>query len=282
MQCPSPINIQRPNGGGSKDRIVVGCGQCPVCLGNKRSDWTFRIHEEMRIAKTAYFMTLTLSDDYLTFSKETGESTLNKADIQTFHKLLRYYITEHIKGQEWPPYRFYATGEYGTKGTERPHYHIIAFNIPEKVTGFLTKIWGKGFVETSVVTPGRIHYVTKYILNTYDEYPGRQKPFALMSRRPGLGSNYFDDKAKWNIQNDYFHVINQQGQKQNMPYYYRRVFNADTISKRNEDIRKDTDKNTLIRRAEIIKAGDNPADVRQKQIENINRRNLKIKKSGTL
>lgn len=191
MLCISPLNIPRPNGLGNKDRILVPCGKCVACLVNRREDWTIRLKEELKNATSAYFVTLTYNDDNLIYTD--NYATIDKTDLQKFFKRLR-------KNSKQFNIRYYAVGEYGTQ-TQRPHYHIIMFNLIDVEQ--IPKAWktkqGKeiGHVQIGQVNGASIHYVTKYHVNKTDYPEGTEKPFALMSKRPALGSCYIKNYREY-------------------------------------------------------------------------------------
>ena len=220
--CISPIWIEETT---DTQGTYVPCGRCYECIETKRRVWTLRLIMELRVAESAYFLTLTYEPENVPLVLQWNmhyAMTLQKKDIQDFNKRLRQNImqedTRYLKQSEktgnWSPkYRYFACGEYGPK-TERPHYHIIAYNIPhdyfiwdpihEKYySKILEEIWGKGRIEVGEITHGRAHYVTKHHMFPLDELfnrlGSREKPFALMSTKPGLGLNYIDDKLT-----DYF------------------------------------------------------------------------------
>lgn len=110
--------------------------------------------------------------------------------------------------QRWAPkIRYFAVGEYGGQ-TQRPHYHIILFNLPiewvridpfgKEFSEELEEIWKKGIVDIGKVENGSIHYVTKYHLHPLNDAwldsDVREKPFVRMSRKPGIGANYITDE----------------------------------------------------------------------------------------
>lgn len=192
MKCISPVFIK-------KSRQFVPCGRCNFCLAVKRADWTFRLSQELRVATTAMFLTLTYSDEELPLSEvfdvesESFKPTLVKSDCQNFLKRLRKKNEEFTN----ETIRYYLVGEYGTK-TARPHYHAIMFNVCEEAKELLTQIWGKGHVHLGSVTPAAIHYTTKYVINRVGDYENQEKPFALISNRSGgLGVNYVSTHGKW-------------------------------------------------------------------------------------
>jgi len=210
MQCPCPVSIRDPRGNHNSVRLTVPCNLCPVCLQNKRADWSFRLNEELRTARNAWFLTLTYSDK--TIPSDYG---LSKRDLQLFHKRLRKQIAKH-NGYKM---RYYAVGEYGTE-TRRPHYHGIYYNIPLKVMDEIENIWQNGQTHFGTCTPASIHYVTKYVIQEKTEEQEKENPFALMSRRPALGSNYLPRNEETHIKALHGYVVNN-GFKQKIPKYYK-------------------------------------------------------------
>lgn len=219
MQCISPVSIPDPKGTHPSQRILVPCNRCVFCLTNRRQAWVFRLEKENKDAENSYFLTLTYDDENIPIN-DSGVQTLDKKDIQKFHKSLR----KDISKQGRPCFRYYAVGEYGTK-TNRPHYHVIGFNIPFQTVSNLDRIWNKGFVKVGSVTGDSINYVTKYLINEDErKYEGIQKPFAMMSLKPALGSGYLEANRKNHIKAESNYVV-RNGVKMKMPRYYRdRIF----------------------------------------------------------
>jgi len=158
----------------------------------------------------------------LTYDKENlpAGGTLVISHFQKFMKRLRkQYSNKKI--------RFYHCGEYGvdpfTDGLGRPHYHACIFNhqfndleiFEEKETGNvytsekLEKIWGKGFVTVMDLTLKSAGYVARYIIKKINgekaddhyqkicEITGKktkvQKEYATMSRKPGIGHEWYKE-----------------------------------------------------------------------------------------
>lgn len=163
---------------------------------------------------TAKFITLTYDDPSLPLG-DSDRPTLVKSDYQRFAKRLRKENGTHCN---WP-IRYYAVGEYGTE-TERPHYHAIMFNAHLKVINKLDGIWKYGTVHVGEVEPASIHYVTKYVINRVGLYKDRLPPFALMSRRPGIGAEYVNTHTAWH-RADARYFTNVNGQKGTLPRYYK-------------------------------------------------------------
>lgn len=104
--------------------VPFRCGKCLACRKSIRQEWTTRLIFEMLKATAGSFVTLTYSEDYVPVT-DSGHRTLAKRDLQGFMKRLRINM-ERRKKRKYP-LRFFACGEYGSHGTQRPHYHIIIF-----------------------------------------------------------------------------------------------------------------------------------------------------------
>jgi len=287
MQCPTPESIPRPNGKGATDRISIPCGACAFCLENKRSEWTFRLREEQKASYSAYFLTLTYSDEYLPLN-EYGYDSLSKDDLKRFNKRLKdhqrrlipkYHLEE--KYAKWPPIRFYAIGEYGPT-TMRPHYHGIYFNIIPEIITKIDTIWQQGHLKIGTTTPASIHYVTGYLIQPGQDYTYLTKPFALMSRNPGIGSAYMDkEKIKYHQKTKNFYGI-QDGYRVNLPRFYRdKLFNKTEKEAQANKNRALSDKKEHKTFERLAKLGNNPFTRRDLEIEEKNRKvnkSLKTKK----
>lgn len=204
-------------------------------------DWSFRLYQELRTAQSASFLTLTYADEFVPVSN-SYKLTLVKGDLHNFHKAIRQSQTRtllKIKKRDklnsdrylalkkkWK-IRYYSVGEYGSD-TERPHYHSIMFNMHPLTLMKLGdgKIWEKGHIKNGNVGFESIAYVTKYVIDRDGINEGREKPFTLMSRKPGLGENYMNSKKYWHKQagdhpDDYRYYVIYQGNKSRMPRYYK-------------------------------------------------------------
>ena len=193
MICLNPISIRKKVVGKSNngDRVSVPCGKCSACLSNRRNDWIIRLTEELKQHDCAAFLTLTYSDENLTFGYKSP--TLVKEDLQKFIKLLRYYVNR--------PLRYYAVGEYGTK-TKRPHYHLIVFNLHHiNDIDNVQKAWTKGHSLVGDVNIRSISYVAKYHVNKVDNVEGEQKSFCCMSLKTPIGIAYVEKKKSFTLIN---------------------------------------------------------------------------------
>lgn len=210
---------------------------------NKRNEWTFRIKNELKHAESAHFITLTYNESEepwcyvgfplsaLKFSEAIKKDdfsqripTLNKRDLQLFLKRLRH-DQDQLEGivslteknpLKWPKIKYFAVGEYGTK-KDRPHYHLIAFNIRGEIAHKIEKIWGIGNVMVVPATPATIHYTTKYLINKYDTDINREAPFQLTSKY--LGIKYLHENSAYHLSNK-TNVVRSEGVIQKLPRYY--------------------------------------------------------------
>lgn len=204
-----------------RERIQIPCGQCMGCRIDYSRQWANRCLLELQYHESAYFVTLTYNDEHVPISyyadMSTGEAfpamTLLKRDFQLFMKRLRKRFSDQ-------KIRFFACGEYGGK-TFRPHYHAILFGLKlddlELVTTtrrgdsyYSSKSFDEcwcdhdrlsiGFTVIGDVTWNSCAYVARYVTkkfkgegaSVYKRY-NIEPPFVLMSRKPGLARQYFDD-----------------------------------------------------------------------------------------
>lgn len=216
MICVSPVSIQDPRQSLGSIRLTVPCGKCGSCRHNRRVEWSFRLKEEYNHSTAAQFLTLTYTDDQLIWA-DSGP-TLYKKHLQDWFKRLRKNT-----GQKC---RYYAVGEYGTT-TQRPHYHVILFNLQPKYLATAIEAWHHGHLHVGEVNEATIHYTTKYHVNYDKTVEGRAPEFAVMSRKPGIGAQYVPRARKWHEDNGNLYVINN-GYSQRMPRYYKeKIFSAD-------------------------------------------------------
>jgi len=250
MTCYSKraIQLKEPlqyDNGQIMTHINIDCNQCIECLERRKLEWCFRMAEETRFSKTAYFTTLTYNTENLPYSKY-GKKTLKQKDLTDFLKRLRhhhsklckpikkhtklstkrfqdgltYTVESHLKNLTYlDSIRYVACGEYGEeKG--RPHYHAIIFNASDK---HITKSWNKGYVyNVAVNSNDAAAYVMKYMdkktYTTQDKL--KQKEFILFSE--GIGKSYIKRMAKWHKKNlNICYVPNNIGAMIPMPKYYR-------------------------------------------------------------
>lgn len=209
---------------------VVPCGKCVACRRRRQAAWTFRLLKESEISMTACFVTLTYSDDNLTY----GElwPTLVKRDFQLFMKRLRKKNATLTNDK----IVYYACGEYG-ENTFRPHYHMIAFNIHPTLMfdSPMSEIWQLGNARIDPCNIKTIQYVSKYVMKSAKRPEGVEPEFSLMSK--GIGKSYLTNMVKrYYKDNQMPFVVLEDGKKQTMPRYFKeRIFDEDELRKFGRD-----------------------------------------------
>lgn len=242
----------------------ITCGQCIGCRLEYSKNWATRCVLEAKNHKENYFITLTYDDEHLPIKRqmindETGEiyyndgswtGTLKPEDMEKFVKDLRRYYKYHYNHDG---IRFFYCGEYG-ETTQRPHYHIILFNLPiskDKLKYKFTneeyqpiyeceeiqKIWGKGLIAVGAVTFSSCAYVARYVTKkktghqAKEEYlrKGQIPEYVRMSRKPGIARKYYEENKEDIYKTD---VLIQSSCKRNIlkvkpPKYYDKLFDLD-------------------------------------------------------
>jgi len=217
MTCFHPLSAYRTDGGeiifnnrhkNIRESLKLPCGQCVGCRLERSRQWAIRCVHEAQMHTDNCFITLTYRDADLPYNY-----SLDVREFQLFMKKLRKKYGSGI--------RFYHCGEYGSQ-FGRPHYHACLFNFdfPDKelwqvrdnvrlyVSESLSEIWGKGFCTIGEVTFESAAYVARYIMKKVNgdaanehyefihphtgEIIQRKPEYTTMSRRPGIGSTWFD------------------------------------------------------------------------------------------
>lgn len=210
-------------------RHYVPCGKCNYCLATKRADWSLRLSKELKTALSAKFLTFTYSDENLP-RNDCGFTTFNKKHVQDFMKRLRKETAKVSKVS----LRYYLVAEYG-EHTFRPHYHAIMFNLPVTVIPKLPEIWSLGHIHIGDVSDASINYVTKYVINRTSDMDGRDPPWSLMSKRPGIGAPYLTDAMKQWHKSDLKNYTVHNGTKRKLPRYFKDKIFSDSERKRMAD-----------------------------------------------
>ena len=204
--------------------VELPCGQCIGCRLERSRQWAIRCVHESSLYDANSFITLTYDEQNM-----PPNQSLQKRDFQLFMKRLRkYYTPQKI--------RFFHCGEYGDH-LGRPHYHAILFNLEfaDKVlhkvhngnkiytSPILEKIWGKGFCIIGAVTFESAAYVARYVVKKIngpraeEHYKKRVPEYTTMSRRPGIGKEWYN-KFKSDVYPDDFVVVREQ--RMMPPRYY--------------------------------------------------------------
>lgn len=248
MPCYHPIQIKKPNKKGylafrqfsgemtvinktekNNQSMTVPCGRCIGCRLERSRQWAIRCMHESEFHEKNCFVTFTYNDKNLKHGE--NKATLWPRDLELFWKKLR----KELNGIR---IRYFACGEYGER-SNRPHYHacIFGFDFPDKAfystknsnnlysSPMLDRIWSHGSCLIGSLTFESAAYVARYICDkklgeTAHEYKdmGIEPEFVRMSRRPGIGSKWFD-KYLTDIYPDDFCLI-RNGIKTKPPKYY--------------------------------------------------------------
>lgn len=194
---------------GSKTSCIVPCGQCEQCMMNIRNDLFLRSRAEyfdcVKSGGAVLFLTFTYSEDNVVYknfyldddgivclspcSRERYVEVPNtlmcfeKRHMQNYLKSLRKYIFDSYN--QVSTLRYLCVPEYGSKSTQRPHYHVLFFlhgdfmkffgkpdnsdlSLCSHLLAVFSKFWKYGTVSVStkglfVDSESCISYVTKYV-----------------------------------------------------------------------------------------------------------------------
>lgn len=209
--------------------VKVPCGSCIGCRLDKAATWAMRCMHESQLHERNVFITLTFNDENL-----NPDMSLHKEDYVNFMKRLRKQLGDGI--------RFFHCGEYGDLN-QRPHHHAILFNCDfedkvlwqEKTNGVriyrsptLERLWPFGYSSIGNVTYQSCGYVARYCLKkitgkqSEEYYKGRIPPYITMSRRPGIGREWFNKYWRDVYPNDF--CVVEKGHLRKPPRYYDEIY----------------------------------------------------------
>ncbi len=195
----------------SDRQLELACGQCQGCRLERSRQWALRCVHESQMHDRNCFLTLTYRAEEL-----PADGSLHVEDWQKFAKRLR---------KKCGRFRFFHCGEYGDENL-RPHYHAAVFGLDFGddrklfktargnslfVSETLDEAWGLGFATIGSLTWKSAAYVARYVMKKatgplaqeryerVDQVTGevtRVRPeYTTMSRRPGIGSTWFEQFA---------------------------------------------------------------------------------------
>lgn len=193
---------------------LVPCGKCVECRNLYVEQWQIRWKEQIKesVENSCYMLTLTYNDENLptaVVDEVTGEvisevTTLRYSDVTKFIKRLRKRQDKYIKlnGLEPVAIKYHYCGEYGTKATRRPHYHMLITNVIIPIDGIgdfknntFNDIWKNGHVHIGTdVTEKSMRYILKYTLkNVYNQDEKETIQETKKVERSYSGADYFDN-----------------------------------------------------------------------------------------
>lgn len=262
---------------GSADGITVACGTCIGCRLDRSRDWTVRMLHEQQLHPASCFVTLTYRPEDV-----PSDRSLHVEDWQAFKRRLDRRIGKT---------RFFMCGEYGDavldSGDQQglPHWHAILFGYDFRkdrkfhkhnkhgdalyTSALLEDVWGKGWAPIGDATPQSIRYVASYVNKKQTGersdavYGRRRPPFCTMSRRPGIGADWFARYGKRTMAQDECVL---DGKPVPVPRYYDRLFKESDP----EEFERLVDARMAAKRA----AGEHDQPERLKTREGIVRRSL--------
>lgn len=215
-------------------QVTVPCGKCIGCRIDKSRQWAIRCTHEAKMHKHNCFVTFTYDDENL-----PPDLGLQKTDLQNLFKKIRYHYHD---------FRYYACGEYGDQ-LGRPHYHVLFFGLyfddrkkhsqtkqgnTLYTSPKLTELWGKGHCFIADFSYATAAYTARYVMKKqYGKDAGQSEAytrvstdgelyqvpqeFALMSRRPGIGSGWYDKFKSDAFPSDF---LVHEGKKHPVPRFY--------------------------------------------------------------
>lgn len=231
--------------------VEIPCGKCVGCRLDYARKWANRCQAETKYHDQNWFLTLTYENQFLPIGKK-GNPTLDPKHITLFMKMLRKKFGDGIK--------FFCCGEYGGT-TFRPHYHMIVYGLnlkdvsewfpfttedgkkiaitkksktghPLFYSADLQLCWNKGEIQIGEVSWESCSYVAQYVMkksspsytkNVY-EMLGVEPEFLRMSRRPGIGYQYYQDKKEIINQTDEIYLPGKDGAiRSNLSGYFRKL-----------------------------------------------------------
>lgn len=212
--------------------ITLPCGKCLGCRYDRVKQWALRCYLESSLHGENCFITLTYKD---------SPGSLVKNHLQDFWKRLRYYVNQENEGSR---IRYFACGEYGP-AHGRPHYHALIFGwSPHDLRLFgrsgkgqsmyrsalLERAWTFGYSSVGSATFEAAAYVAGYINKKLlggssadkDEfYSGKIPEFVVMSRMPGIASDWFRQFKTDVYPKDFITV---KGVRYKVPRYFDKQF----------------------------------------------------------
>lgn len=189
--------------------------------------WAVRCVHESQMHKENCMVTLTYNDE-----KIPKDGSLNYHHFKQFIWKLYQAFNKKI--------RYFGAGEYGPD-LGRPHYHAILFGhtfsdqklhyerdgLQTFTSEQLTKFWANGFATSQPVHYGTASYVARYCLKKSGPkiaQLGLEPEKAFMSRKPGIGSQWYD-KYKNDLYNTDKAISGQF--KVKVPRYYDKKLELD-------------------------------------------------------
>ena len=255
---PEEFELEQNDKYDQEYHFLIPCRQCIGCRLEYSREWANRGYLESKLWDQNWFATLTYDEEHIPYKDEVVTSneitftddgswngTLNPKHLTQFLKNLRQIMKREYDEDN---IRFMACGEYGGE-TERPHYHIILFNLNLPVedlynprlinhevyyqSHIIERAWGKGICNISEATWNTIAYTARYITKkingeiSEDLYAskGQEREFLRTSRMPGIGEGYYRKHWEEIYEKDEIIIKNKSGViSSKPPKYFDRLF----------------------------------------------------------
>lgn len=275
MSCYRPVLVRLRDG---DVKHMMPCGRCVGCDLERSRQWAVRCMHEASTHQDNCFVTLTYDDAHL-----PPHGSLDRSAFPKFIKRLRSSQRFRAMGPKgrlrtyYPSIRYFHCGEYGDR-YGRPHYHacLFGFDFPDKQfvtmrgehrvfkSELLGRLWTFGHSEIGSVTFESAAYIARYIMKkvrgandeaarkylVVDEdgaYTEKEREYATMSRRPGIGKAWFRKYVSDVYPHD---VLISRGEQMRPPRYYDKLLaeaNPDMYAEVQLDrVRKEVDYGELI------------------------------------
>ncbi len=169
--------------------------------------------------------------------------------IRLFYPIFLYLVVLVQSKLTDKKIRYYAVGEYGSQ-SQRPHYHILIFNMHNEVTLKTNEIWDKGFIHTGEVNGKTINYSLKYMMK--DQFQGHKQHRAFVTMSTGLkkdqaiGYKYLELNKSYHLKNQTLLTKDINGNTIPLPRYYTtRIFDSITLKKLQVEMYKTYKENAI-------------------------------------
>lgn len=230
-------------------KIEIPCGQCIGCRVDKTKEWAIRCVHEALTSDSSHFVTLTYAPEHLpknlSVSKREHQLFMKKLRKRYGKKIRFFMCGEYGESKGRPHYHYLLYNvpfhdlEYWRHGRDKKGGQYPIYR-----SATLEAIWGKGFVEIGELNLASASYTAGYIrkkirgkqleaidsethLKPYELYDSetgeiieREPEFSIMSRRPGLGRDFYERYGEQIRRNDDIVI---DGTRMRLPKYYDRI-----------------------------------------------------------
>ena len=232
-------------------QVDVPCGRCHGCRLDYSKQWALRCMHEAQLHESNSFLTLTYDNEHL-----PSDRSVHKEDLQRFFRRFR-------KHYGYRKLRYFGCGEYGDKSGRPHYHLILfghdfsddrylwslSGDHPLYRSPTLEKLWFEGHSAIAEVSFDTCAYTARYVMKKRKGKPDEIDPktgktnaqyyealcedtgeiieiepeFCLMSKRPGIGKEWFDN-FKGDLDKDF---VTFKGKKSSIPTYYDKLLEAE-------------------------------------------------------